>query len=202
MIGLSSLSPGSTSSYGTFKKNYSSYGLAFHYGYGLFNYPNTQDPALCYLFEDVTINYLKIDDKVILPNNSYYSIYTFDSLLEDAYYRDDGYGLGSVGSIDAINSYIKDTVKNNDFTFYPAPYNMILRASIGRKMIISISSYIYQIDDGVLFFDGNKDWTLYINYPYSSIDRSPRMLEKASPLESFNGYTSSIEGIGNNFYWS
>ena len=154
------------------------------------------------MVEGVYINYLKIDDKVILPNNSYYFVYGFDDFLESAYYRDDGYGFGPVGSIDAINDYIKNVVKNNDCTFFPSTFSMVLRASIGRKMIISIYSDISQVDEGVTFFSSSIDWTLYINYPYSSIDRSPRMLEKASPLESFNGYTSSIEGIGSNFYWS
>jgi len=199
MIGLSSLSPGSTSSYGIFKKNYSSYGFSFNYAYNVSYYP-TQDPAAAVLYEAVYINYLKIDDKVILPNNSYYFVYEFDSLLEDAYYRDDGYGLGPVGSIDGINSYIKNIAKNNDFTFFPSPYNMVLRASIGRKMILSINSYKFQVDDGVPFFDGTMDWTLYVNYPYSTTDKYPRMVEKTSILESFYGYTSSLD-VGA-YYWS
>lgn len=202
MIGLSAVSAGATSSYGILRKNLFSYGYAFNYGFNLNYYPITQDPIYCYLYEDVYLNYLKIDDKVILPNNSYLPIYNFDDTIDaGAQYRDDGFGVGPVGAIDSINSYLQDTVKSNDFKFYTsAGFNMILRAATGRKMIMSIYADVAQTDAGINFFNGSFDWTFYFNYPYSSANKTITSAEISGPIElGFDGTIDSL--VGSRFYW-
>jgi hypothetical protein len=207
MIVLPSVNAGITSSYGIQKKFNYSYGASFNFGYNL-NYYINYDPDLAYLYSDVYLYYLKVDDKVIINNNTSNYIFAQDEFLANSYFRNDGYGLGPVGCIDELNSYLKNIYKINDFTFYPAgfgdPYNpgIYLKNSIGRKMILTIYSYVYMGDDGTIVYDDYIPWTIYINYPYSETNKTPTTLEVTDFFNpNFNGYISSVE-VGYAFYWN
>ena len=103
---------------------------------------------------------------------------------------------------------IKNIYKINDFTFYPAgfgdEYNpgIYLKNSIGRKMILTIYSYVYMADDGTIVHDDYIPWTIYINYPYSETNKTPTILEMIGFFEpNFNGYISYFDGMGG-FNWN
>jgi hypothetical protein len=207
MIVLPSVNAGITSSYGIQKKFNYSYGASFNFGYNL-NYYINYDPDLAYLYSDVVLYYLKVDDKVIVNNNGSNYIFGQDDYLNNSYYRNDGYGFGPVGCIDQLNYYLKNIYKINDFTFYPAGvdngYNPLvyLKNSIGRKMILTIYSYVYMVDDGTIIHDDYIPWTIYINYPYDITDRTARIVEMTDFLNlSWNGYTSYFDNIGG-FNWN
>jgi hypothetical protein len=201
MIVLPSVNAGITSSYGIQKKFRYSYGYSFNYGYNISYYPD-YDPALAYFYSDVILYYLKVDDKVIVNNNGSNYIFLQDDYLNNSYYRDDGYGYGPVGCIDQLNYYLKNIYKINDFTFYPAGGAVVLKSSIGRKMILTIVSYVYMTYNGDIVDERDIPWTLYINYPYSSTDPTASMVEMTDVFDPFfNGYTSYFDAMGV-FVWS
>lgn len=197
MIVLPSVNAGTRSSYGIQKKFNSSYGYSFNYGYNISYYLPDYDPALAYFYSYVYLYYLKVDNKII-NNNSLNYIFSQDDTLDNSYYRNDGYGLGPVGCIDQLNYYLKNIYKINDFTFYPAAGGVVLKSSIGRKMILTISSYVYTEYDGSVVEGGRYiNWTLYINYPYSSTDPTASMVEMTDVVDPFfNGYTSYFDNMG------
>ena len=201
MIVVPSVNAGTTSSYGIQKKINYSYGASFNFGYNV-SYYNNDDPSLAYFYSDVLLYYLKVDDKVIVNNDGSNYIFLQDDYLINSYYRNDGYGLGPVGCIDQLNYYLKDIYKINDFIFYPAGYFgqynpfIYLKNSIGRKMILTIYSYVYMVDDG-LVHDDYIPWTIYINYPYSETDKTPAIHELIDFVDpNFNGYISYLDGMG------
>ena len=195
MIVLPSVNAGTRSSYGIEKKIRSSYGYSFNYGYNISYYPDS-DPALAYFYSDVYLYYLKVDNKVIVNNNGSNYIFVQDDFLEYSYYRNDGYGVRPVGCIDTLNSYLKDVYKINDFTFYPGGEGVVLKSSIGRKMILTIYSYVYMEYDGSVVDDRYIPWTLYINYPYDITDQTPSMAEMIDVINpSWNGYISYLYGL-------
>jgi len=200
MIVLPSVNAGTRSSYGIEKKFRSSYGYSFNYGYNMGSYGD--DPALAYFYSDVYLYYLKVDNKVIV-NNQYNYIFTQDDFLQYAYYRNDGYGFGPVGCIDQLNSYLKNIYKINDFTFYPGgQVGVVLKSSIGRKMILTIYSYVYMEYDGNAVEERAIPWTFYINYPYDITDQTPSMIETVDFINpSWNGYTSYFDSIGGFIGW-
>jgi len=194
MIVLPSVNAGTRSSYGIEKKIRSSYGYSFNYGYNISYYPD-YDPDLAYFYSDVLLYYLKVDNKVIVNSNGSNYIFNQDDNLNNSYYRNDGYGVGPVGCIDQLNTYLKNIYKINDFTFYPGGGGVVLKSSIGRKMILTIVSYVYMTYNGDIVDDRYIPWTLYINYPYSITDQTPSMMEMNDYINpSWNGYTS--EGLG------
>jgi hypothetical protein len=195
MIVLPSVNAGTRSSYGIQKKFRSSYGYSFNYGYNISYYPD-YDPALAYFYSYVYLNYLKIDNKVFL-NNSSLNIFTQDDSLEYSYYRNDGYGVGPVGCIDQLNTYLKNIYKINDFTFYPGGGGVVLKSSIGRKMILTIVSYVYMTYNGDIVDERDIPWTFYINYPYDITDQTPSMFEMNDYINpSWNGYISYLDSLG------
>lgn len=193
MIVIPSLSNGTISSYGTQRKLYLSYKASFNYGFDL-GYYNGQGGE--YLYQNTFLCYLKIDNKVLINDNDNY-LYGYDDYLDNAEYRDDGYGVGPVGCIDLLNNYIKNTFKNNDFQFYVGGDRYVaLRAAIGRKMIITLRNTIYKQDD---YTQPIEDFvlytTLYINFPV--IDSNEiGIAEGLGPVDpAFNGiidYASNI----------
>jgi hypothetical protein len=200
MIVLPSVNAGTRSSYGIQKKLNFSYGYSFNYGYNISYYPDS-DPDLAYFYADVLLYYLKVDDKVIVNNNGSNYIFNQDAYLNNTYYRNDGYGVRPVGCIDQINSYLKNIYKINDFTFYPGGEGVVLKSSIGRKMILTIASYVYMEYNGSVVEDRYINWTLYINYPYSSTNPTASMLEMTDVVDPFfNGYISYFYGMGG-FLW-
>lgn len=200
MIVVPSVNAGTTSSCGIQKKFNSSYGYSFNYGYNINYYLPDYDPPLAYFYSDVLLYYLKVDDKVIVNNNGSNYIFLQDDVLDNSYYRNDGYGLGPVGCIDQLNYYLKDIYKINDFTFYPGG-QIFLKSSIGRKMILTIYSYVYMEYNGSVVEDRYINWTLYINYPYSETDKTPAIHELTDFVDpNFNGYISYLDGVGG-FNW-
>jgi hypothetical protein len=202
MIVLPSVNAGTRSSYGIEKKFRSSYGYSFNYGYNINYYAGGDDPALAYFYSYVILYYLKVDDKVIVNNNGSNYIFGQDDNLNDSYYRNDGYGVGPVGCIDQINSYLKNIYKINDFTFYPGAGGVVLKSSIGRKMILTIYSYVYMEYDGSFVEARDIPWTLYINYPYDITNQTPSMVEMVDFINpSWNGYISYFYDLGS-FLWN
>jgi hypothetical protein len=197
MIVLPSVNAGTRSSYGIEKKIRYSYGYSFNYGYNISYYLPDYDPALAYFYADVLLYYLKVDNKVIVNNNGSNYIFLQDDYLNNTYYRNDGYGVRPVGCIDQINSYLKNIYKINDFTFYPGGEGVVLKSSIGRKMILTIYYYVYMEYDGSAVDERAIPWTLYINYPYDITNQTPSMLEMVDVINpSWNGYISYFYGLG------
>jgi len=145
------------------------------------------DPAYCYLYSDIYINHLRIDGQVLI--NSLTNIGTFDDTLDNMSYRDDGYGLGSVFIVDALNdiSHFDD----KGITFYTANYDnagagMVIKMREKTRMLLVFSDYWGQSDSSIT-------WSLLAGYPaigHSAENNDYHVINEALGVD-FSSYTES-----------
>jgi hypothetical protein len=137
------------SSYGTFingqKFNIDMYG--------------TSDPGEAYLYYELYLKYLVINDDVIVSSETLLG--NFDDLLSEVNYRDDGYGLGNTTTVDILNNSDFFTFKKYDIIFYPGGNSQNGFTVETREKTRVLAAFRDFWD-----FEGTSmNWTLIMNYP-------------------------------------